>query len=611
MLGLNSWHYIKMSLELDRTRPNIGCLEQKMSIYKNYFLFPLFLLLVACQTTPVLQSNAQTETPKETQEVKETVKLPFSSKVIQPDSLDKEMLFHYLAGQISAQRGDFHQAYTHYFEAAKQVKDEFSAERATRLALFINDNDAALKAVQYWIAIAPNNIIARQLGALLYVRVGEQKQALLQLEALLKIAQAKGANGFTQAATALVKEIANKNTLQLMKVFAARHSSDPHAFYALALVEVAAEELLMAESSLRKAIQLDPAEAKTYILLGQVLSTQGKFDESVQLLESALDDLAESRLLRMSYARTLVSKKAYKAAFRQFKLLHAKDEKDQNGLYLLGVLAVQIQNWDEARGVWQQLRTTQKHYNEASYFLGQVEEVTGNIDLARGLYRSVKGGRLLTDAKIHLARLEAHDGNVSLAQEILEESRQKDPKRATEIYTAEANMLQENDLEVEAFALYLKAIEDFPEDLSLRYGRGLLAANTENLKMMEADFQFVIDNDPKHVDALNALGYTLADKTDRFDEALTYVERANVLSPGSPAILDSLGWIYYRLGNYDKALVLLRKALTMVADAEISAHFGEVLWVTGEKEAAKKVWEAALKSAPGNDILEAVMKQYP
>ena len=131
------------------------------------------------------------------------------------------------------------------------------------------------------------------------------------------------------------------------------------------------------------------------------------------------------------------------------------------------------------------------------------------------------------------------------------------------------------------------------------------------MPLLEADLQRILEEDPDHADALNALGYTLADQTDRQQEALVYITRALELKPDNAAILDSMGWVQYRIGNYPEALRYLRRANDMGPDAEIAAHLGVVLWVSGEREQARRVWNEALERAPDSHHLHDVLKRFP
>ena len=158
--------------------------------------------------------------------------------------------------------------------------------------------------------------------------------------------------------------------------------------------------------------------------------------------------------------------------------------------------------------------------------------------------------------------------------------------------------------------MYSRALMQKPDDTTLLYARGLMAEKADQLKLAEADLRKVIELDPKSADALNALGYTLADRTDRYEEALGYILRASELVPDDPAILDSLGWVNYRMGRMDEAMKWLSKAFEKLEDAEIAAHYGEVLWVNGQKDKAREIWAKGKKQNAKNPVLIETLKRF-
>lgn len=178
------------------------------------------------------------------------------------------------------------------------------------------------------------------------------------------------------------------------------------------------------------------------------------------------------------------------------------------------------------------------------------------------------------------------------------------------IYLVEGTILAERDRPQEAMEVYDEALEAFPSDHDLLYARGLHAFSLGRLDAMEDDFKAILAEDPEDAEALNALGYSLADRTERFAEALSYIERALALKPDDPAILDSMGWVQFRLGNPEQALDYLRKALAAMPDGEIAAHLGEVLWTLGRHDEARRTWKAALDQDPEHEYLLRVISRH-
>jgi tetratricopeptide (TPR) repeat protein len=178
------------------------------------------------------------------------------------------------------------------------------------------------------------------------------------------------------------------------------------------------------------------------------------------------------------------------------------------------------------------------------------------------------------------------------------------------MFLVEGEILSQIDLNEEAYTLYSQYLENQPDDIEILYARALIAERLDRVDQAERDFLKVLAIDPENTRALNALGYTLADRTDRYQEALVYVQQALAQTPDDPAVIDSMGWVMYRLGRLSEARDYLQKAYDMTKDSEIAAHLGEVLWVMGEQAQAKALWESARKATPDDAVLKETVRRY-
>jgi tetratricopeptide (TPR) repeat protein len=200
-------------------------------------------------------------------------------------------------------------------------------------------------------------------------------------------------------------------------------------------------------------------------------------------------------------------------------------------------------------------------------------------------------------------------GRVDEMQDYLRVLRQKNPETAVAFYLIEGQVLSDAGYLEEAYGVYGQALESDPENEDLLYARALTAQEMGQIELAEKDMRHILRNDPDNFRTLNALGYTLADQTDRYQEALGYISRALEHKPDDPAIIDSMGWVQFRLGNLEKARTFLQQAWDMTKDSEIGAHLGEVLWAQGEREAARRIWDEAKASNPDNPVLLEVLKR--
>ncbi len=538
-----------------------------------------------------------------------TVVLPFDEPEPPRRELDEDLVFSYLVGEIAAHRGELTLAQAHYQHAAILARDAYAAERATRIALHLKDYPTGLAAVRRWVELAPNDMTARQLAAVLLLRDGQADEAEQQLDALVKIADARGSDGFLLAASALGAEADRTGAEQLLVALQQRYPDDERALHGLAVLETAHRRFDQAEAHLRTVVERRPDWDQARVLLARVLNAQDRRDEALALLDRGVTRYRDSVLLRTTYARQLVDAGDYAGALKQFRALHALTPDDHEITFGFAMLATQQERWDEARPLWQRLRGSAERRDEASYYLAQIEESDGNDELAIGLYGTVGGDELKVDATMRMARLYARSGRLDDARQRLRQARIANPGRAADLYISETQLVQRHGDSDAALALYDTALAAFPDNHDLRYNYALYLIELGDADAMVRELERILAQEPDHADSLNALGYTLADRNERLDEAYGYIARAYRLEPDSAAILDSMGWVLYRQGDLDGAERYLRKALASSKDDEIAAHLGEVLWVSGRRDAARAVWRDALEHTPGSAKVRAAMQR--
>ncbi len=574
-----------------------------------YFVAVSFLVLILQGCTGVKPSMDVQPAPVAADEVEES--LPFVTPKPEHVELDSDLVFSYMVAEMAARRGNLKMALAHYLHAALLANDPYAAERASRIAIFLRDNTTGLRAARRWVGLAPNSMLARQLTAILFLRSDQEEAALEHLDALIKIADARDHDGFMQIANVLNGEADQNVTVRVMQKLLDSHKRDARAHYALGLVLVAQRRYAGAQTRLQAAIERKPDWARPRIMLSRVLSTMGKGEQALAYMARAVADLPDNTRLRISYAHRLVDANRFPAALDQFRQLYKLIPDDADVLFGLAMLAMQEQQWQEARDAWQHLRGKPRRYDDATYYLAQVEDYAGNKELAIGLYGSVRKGDLKPDAMIRRAQLLAGQGKLHEAREELKAARVTHVSRAVDFYLVETGLLQDYGQPSEVFALYAEAIKAHPEDNDLLYNQALFSSDQGDHAAMERDLKEVLRREPDNADALNALGYTLADIDKRLDEAFGYIARALKLKPDHPAVLDSMGWIYYRMGNHAQAVKYLRMALEKKAsDDEIAAHLGEVLWVSGEKDQAQDVWQKALEINPDSSRLKMVIQRF-
>ena len=524
--------------------------------------------------------------------------------------LDAELLFDYLVGEIGARAGRFSIAAEAYLAAAESALDPYAAERATRLALHRKDLDTARDAAALWVRLAPNSLEARKLYAVLLLRRGEREQAYAQFDAMRRLADARGQDGLLLTAAVLAGEPDREAARQALEQLVAGRAHSPAALYAQAVLAAAQARYRDAEGVLREALRKKPDWPLARTLMSRVLVAQKRTGEALEVLSEGLEIDPDDSLLRTSYARLLVALGRYQEALKQFAELHRRTPEDMDTLYGYAMLASQQEDYGLARGLWRKLRADPRHRAEATYFLAQIEELDGHPREALDLYLKVVRGPLVVDAAIRAAELMRGMGRKAEARALLQRVRASHPGRAVDLYLAEAQLLQAMKASPkEVLAVYADALRAHPGNVDLLYNRGLYYSGIGRYREMEADFRAVLKKDPDNANALNALGYMLAERNIRLQEARGYIEKALRKSPDSSAILDSMGWVLYRLGELDGARQYLEKAYAKEPDDEIAAHLIEVLWAVGDRDRARELFRSASRRAPDSPHLTVLRGQ--
>ena len=277
--------------------------------------------------------------------------------------------------------------------------------------------------------------------------------------------------------------------------------------------------------------------------------------------------------------------------------------------HALALLYLQTEKLDEAERHLRSLSVRGARQNTARFYLGHVAEARGRVDEAISWYGQVEQGEHLVDAQVRLGVLLARQGRLDEARQRLQSVETSNGKDRVRLILVEGELLVDAGRLQDALTLHDLALQEFPDDADLLYARAMVAERLDRLDLLEADLRAILSRDPNHVQALNALGFTLADRTDRYQEAHDLIVRALAQRPDDYYIQDSMGWVLFRLGRLPEALEYLRRAAAQSDDVEVAAHLGEVLWASGDEAGARQVWDAVLKREPGNKRITELMRR--
>jgi tetratricopeptide (TPR) repeat protein len=584
--------------------------------YLVLLFVPLFVALnVACaQTANPSQgaaSGSMVAQNDDDESLDERVRQVLGKSPVAAESgLDADLLYKFLVAEIAGQRGDITLASETYSELARASRDPRVARRATEIALYAKRTDLALLGARIWHETDPESLAAQRTLADLLVQAGELDAARPLIASVLANTPEGPAPSLLQLYQMCSTHPDHRAVEELIRDLTKPYAGLPEAHYARAQALLAGGEYAQALRSADRALELRPDWQQGALLKAHLL---GQEDRGVALafMQEFLRAYPDSVDVRLNYARALVSQRQYAEAKREFQTLLTTNPKNANLAFTLGLLSAQI---GDATGADAQFRSALSlGYGDpdAVYFqLGQVNEKLEREEEAARWYRSVQAGDQFVAAQSRYALLLARSDGVDKARSYLQSLEVAEDSGRVQLIQAEAHMLREVREYQQSYLVLQQALDQRPEHRALLYDVALAAEKVDKLDVAEEQLLKLIALEPDSAQAYNALGYTLADRTDRYDEARGYIVKALALAPDDPFILDSMGWVEYRLGNNKEGIRYLRRAYEMRPDPEIAAHLGEVLWVSGAQEEARLIWSDTASQHPDNEILQRVMREF-
>ncbi|MGZ5031849.1 MAG: tetratricopeptide repeat protein [Usitatibacter sp.] len=519
-----------------------------------------------------------------------------------------DAVYEFLIAEFAAQRGDIEGALAVYHRMAREMRDPQIARRAVEMAIRARAYGPAMDSAALLLELDPESTLAREIMAALLGNEGEIGKARDTLAGILDKSNNRG--GMLMQMSFLFAKFPDKNAvLDATKKVSARYPEMPEAHYAIGVAALMANDLELAGRESDVALELKPAWEQGAILKAQVLrkSSPGAV---IGFYESFVASHPASAEVRMQLGRELAGEHKLAEAREQFREAEKLSARDSQAAYAIGLLSLQLEDFAEAQTAF--ARALKLGYREpAAIYLGMGQAAEGlkRVDEAIGWYQKVESGDWVR-AQLKIATLVSRQQGLSAGRDYLHRIEPRTEDDSIQMIQVEAQLLRDAKAWHETFDLLSKAVEQYPDSFELLYDRAMAAERIDRLDVLETDLRRVIQMKPDYAHAYNALGYTLAEKTNRLAEAKDLIEKAVKLSPDDPFIIDSLGWVFYRMGQVQEALKHLQFAYTSRPDPEIAAHLGEVLWKSGQRDEAQKVWRAALAENPNHESLLTVIQKY-
>lgn len=543
--------------------------------------------------------------PQSPAPVEDNTPAPEKPKVY--SSFSEETVFSLLSAELAGQRNRFDIALDNYVTQAINTQDPGISERAFRIAEYLGADQAALDTALIWAKNAPDDLEAQRAAAIQLARAGRYDDSMAYME---KVLQGKGDTHFDFLALSAADT--DQDTRDgLMKSFdrlLQKHPSNGQLVFGKALLLQQDDE---PQAALKLLEQNPPEEGEIAPLLlrARLLQSLNRGKEALPLLQKSIKKYPDDKRLRLTYARMLVEQDRMEDAKVEFASLVQQYPDDDELRYSLALVCLEAKAWEEAKGYLEDLIARESHVDSAHLNLGRIAEERDDPQGALIEYAQVGPGNDYLPAQLRQADILMNNGRTDEAEKRLAAARDAEPDYAIQLYLIQAETLSANNQGERAWKILAQALLQYPDDLNLLYTRAMLAEKRNDLAQMEKDLRLIIKRDPDNAMALNALGYTLSDRTTRYAEAKALIEQAHQLNPEDPAVLDSLGWVNYRLGNLDEAERLLRQALERFPDQEVAAHLGEVLWAQGKQREARQIWGKFLKEQPDSPILRSTIKR--
>ena len=551
-----------------------------------------------------LTACAQIPPKEEVEKIEESAEQDDISQLNLPkQELTAPILFDFLVGETALQRGNLDIAVSRYVKLARTTRDPRIAKRATEIALHAGNPFAAEQAATMWIELEPDSVDARQTIAALLVNMGKLEAARPHLEKLLDSEKESVGNAFMQLNQLLSRNADKAATLQLVQLLSQPYKEVPEVHFAISQAAWFANQHSLALEEMQRALALRPGWEIAAVHNGRILQRNSSTD-AIEFYRDYLKNYPAANEVRIAYIRLLIGDNQNDLAREQLQWLSENNSEDAEIMLAVGLLATEMGDFDITETSFKKaLSLGYKDTNAVHFHLGQIYEETKRPDMAMASYQMVKSGNRYLPAQIRYADLLALKGHLKEAREHLQKLPAANDQQAAHLILAEAQILRRSKADKEVFDLLnegLKTLPDYPE---LLYDRALAADKLGKFNIAEQDLRKLIKLKPDNAHAYNALGYSLAERGTQLPEALKLIRKAVELSPEDPYIMDSLGWVYYRMGNFVEGLNYLNLAFAARPDPEIAAHLGEVLWVKGAKEDAKDIWRYALEKDPDNEVL--------
>lgn len=523
---------------------------------------------------------------------------------------EAEFLYTMLAGEFAHRAGDWQVAAEYYLQAARHTDSLPVLERALAVLLQANHYKKAVEVGTKILGHSTGRNFKIAMTAL-YLQTGDATRAA-RLAQQLMAEGALPAQLFGRLYQAYMETSKFGGSYAALERFSGHFPEQAEAQTFVATAAFHAADFDQTLAAIDRILRIRADDPSAYYLKARLLIGNGQIEQGFYFWRKALLKQPDNVEQRVYYAQTLSEHHYAKESYEEFLYLHFQYPDHPEYIKALGQLAIHRKQYEDAWN-WFSLLTDYPHRaNEALYFQGRVLEEQGDYDQALSFYARVPAGdhRLYRKAQLGVVRIYQLRGNVESALAYLEETRENTSNYSLklETYLLQGEVLSKAGLVQREFDLYTQAINNYMDAEPLLYARALAASRLNLVHFVEKDINRILARNPDNPQALNALGYEFAKRNVRLEEAKQYIVRAHRLAPNDPAILDSMGWVEFRLKNYSLAEVYVRRAMLDLYEAEIVGHLVEVMRAQRRFQEAERLLNKALTDFPDDEYLNLLLE---
>ncbi len=569
----------------------------------NHLLVLAAVLLAGCQTTPIIDQQSQ----EHSDELEQSIKLPDAD-------LNQELLTQILTAEVAVRAGQFITAVDQILPAAKESGDPRLASKATYWALQSGLHNKAVEAAQLWLKLLNGEPQKQVVGARLalagsYMELGQSAQALTQYRRI--ISESSNQEIYKRIAGDLSRLNDIDASISTFQILVNEASDIENANVGLGILAARLNDFELSRQAIDQALVVNPVNQDAALIKLSYLFEDQDEQAIHSFAQNYLKLEPDGHRLRMEYARYLSNNAKASVAIKQFDKVAVNDESlHEEATLNIIALAMQEENYSLADKKLALLLDENPTDDRLILYRCQVQRELKNYDAASELCQEIVFGQYYFPAQLEISNVLADQDQLDAALTHLDNIPVSGTEEQVRVYMRQQNLLHQADQLERAIKILNMALAKYTDDTSLLYARGLIFSELGKVSDHERDMRRLIKLEPENAHAYNALGYTLADLTSRYDEALELIQKAIELEPDDAYILDSLGWVYFKLNELDKAKIHLEHAFDLSEDAEIAAHLGELYWTLGDKIKAKSVWNKAKKQTPDNKVLNKTLERF-